>query len=119
MRQTAQAIARSVVPATAASGSVTSEPPSVFEIIRRRNVAAIHAYAAEPLMPFDGRVTCVLARDSSLHGLDQHVDPRLAWRHTATAGITTHTVNGTHLSMLEPPHVDQLAVVLRDVLAAG
>ena len=115
MRQTARSLAHAVQPRGTTDGAV-DEPTTVFEIIRRRNDAAIHAYAAQPLPRFDGTVTCILAQDTALHGIHAQVDPRLAWRHTVTRGVTTHTVPGTHLSMLDVPHVDQLARALNDVL---
>ncbi len=95
----------------------TDTNQSVFERIRLRNIAAVHAYAATPLPEFDGRVTCVLARETSKHGLAASIDPRLAWHRTATRGIDVHSVGGNHLSMLEPPHVDELAGVLNGCLA--
>lgn len=92
-------------------------PDSAFEIIRKRNVAAVHEYAALPLPMFDGRVTCVLATTTSLHGAPEQIDPRLAWRHTATGGVSVHHVRGSHLSMLGPPDVEAFATVVRECLA--
>lgn len=92
-------------------------PDSAFEIIRKRNIAAVHEYAASPLPVFDGHVTCILATKTSMHGAPHQIDPRLAWRHTATRGISVHPVAGSHLSMLDEPDVDAFATVVRHCLA--
>jgi phthiocerol/phenolphthiocerol synthesis type-I polyketide synthase E len=92
------------------------EKPSIYKAIIDRNVAAIDDYAGRPLPIFDGKVTCILARNTSLHGVDDDIDPRQGWRHFATQGIEVHRTDGNHLSMLVEPDVDELASVVRSCL---
>jgi thioesterase domain-containing protein/acyl carrier protein len=92
------------------------EPPTVFETIIARNVDAIHAYAAQRLPTFDGKITAVLAEDTSMHGVHPDIDPRLNWRHTCTGGMEVFRVPGNHLSMLDAPHVETLAATLRECI---
>ena len=92
-----------------------SKADTQFEKICRRNIRAIYAYAAKPLPRYDGKVTCILARDSWLHLVPPGIDPRLAWVKSA-AGIDSYVVPGNHLSMLEKPDCDDLAHALRDAL---
>lgn len=89
--------------------------PTIFDIIVQRNIDAIREYAARPLPFYNGHITCVLASDTSMHGVPQSIDPRLAWRNTC-AGINVIHVDGNHLSMLEPPCVDSLGKALRTCL---
>lgn len=91
---------------------------TVFDIICKRNIEAIYQYAGSALPPYDGKVLCVLARQSTLANLPGSVDPRLAWRRAVTGGIEAVEVFGDHLSMLERPFVEDVAAVLNRYLRA-
>lgn len=91
-------------------------PNTNFDLICRRNIRAVHNYAAKPLPSYDGKVTCVLARNSWMHGIPVSIDPRLAWGKAARGGVESHVVAGDHLSMLEEPEVDELSSTLRAIL---
>lgn len=97
----------------AAAIAAPPRKPTVFDVIVERNVAAVRTYAARPLPRYDGKVTCILARRTSMHGVDPAIDPRLGWRHFADGGVEVHHVDGNHLSMLEPPDVEDLGTTLR------
>ncbi len=89
---------------------------ALFDQVNDRNKAAVHAYAAEPLRPYDGRVTAFLALEGSQSSVDPELDTRLAWGAQASGGIDVFRVSGTHLGMLTQPHVQHLARALRDCL---
>ncbi len=91
--------------------------PKMFMDVDKLNRQAIHSYAtAYRPTPYDGRITTILARQTSMAGVDPKIDPRLGWRRLATKGLDVHHVSGTHLSMLEPPHVEELAAKLQWLL---
>jgi thioesterase domain-containing protein/acyl carrier protein len=78
---------------------------------------AIHEYARSHAgTVLEGRITIVLARQTSMAGVDRSLDPRLGWRRVAQQGIEVHEVSGTHLTMLQPPYVFELAETLRTCL---
>jgi thioesterase domain-containing protein len=66
---------------------------------------------------FRGRITAILAERTSKSGVSPKLDDRLAIGRYATEGLEVHRVKGSHLSMLEPPEVDELAAILRDCIA--
>lgn len=94
-----------------------SATPDLAQTVVARHLEAIDAYANKKLPHYGGRVTAVLARDTSLSGVSERFDPRLAWRDSC-AGVDIVRVPGTHLSMLEPPDVEVLAETLRARLEA-
>ncbi|WP_394843956.1 acetoacetate--CoA ligase [Pendulispora brunnea] len=107
-------------------GRSPSEPPppegevaasSVFDELDRKNRAIIDVYSRGPLSPYPGKVTLFLAERTSQSGLSPELDARLGWRNLAQGGADVHKVPGSHLSMLEHPHVEGLAQVLRECLA--
>lgn len=85
---------------------------TVFDEICRRNINAIYDYAANDLPHYDGKMICVLARQSNFWNIPFQVDPRLAWRRAARGGVEAIEVEGDHLSMLERPYVDKLGAIL-------
>jgi thioesterase domain-containing protein len=93
-----------------------AEPLTWFDRVDQRNQRLIRAYANGKMPTFDGRMTVVLAQRSSHAGVRPGVDARRFWRLYAQRGIDVRTVQSNHLAMLEPPDVDALAAVLRDVL---
>ncbi len=89
---------------------------TLFDEVNRRNLDAIQAYAKGPLPTYPGRITVILARETSYSGVSPDLDARLAWQHYATDGIDVRRVSGTHLSMLTKPDAYDLAETLRACL---
>ena len=44
-------------------------------------------------------------------------DPTLGWGRVAVGGVEVHTVPGSHMTILEAPHVESLARILGECLA--
>jgi thioesterase domain-containing protein len=44
-------------------------------------------------------------------------DPTLGWSPVAAGGVEVHAVPGSHMAILEAPHVETLAVILGACLA--
>lgn len=63
---------------------------------------------------YSGRVKLFRASDRT--GLPQslmrHVDPLLGWGESTERGVDLHVVGGSHVSMLESPHVEEIAAEL-------
>jgi thioesterase domain-containing protein/acyl carrier protein len=89
----------------------------IFEALDRKNRAIFEHHRRQPLPIFDGRVTVILATRTSKAGLTPDLDERLTIRQYALAGIEVHRVSGSHLSMIDPPDVEELAPVLRACIA--
>jgi thioesterase domain-containing protein len=65
--------------------------------------------------PYDGRVLLYQARTEPLYHLFE-VDK--IWRHLAKE-VEVVSVSGTHISLIQPPHVEALATHLRRRLRPG
>ncbi|HEX4620996.1 MAG TPA: AMP-binding protein, partial [Myxococcaceae bacterium] len=87
-----------------------------FKTVVDRNRQAALDYAQGRLPRFDGKVTVILAKDTSMDAVSESIDPRLAWRRFADGGVESHRVPGNHLSMLDPPAVEALGATLRRVI---
>jgi thioesterase domain-containing protein/acyl carrier protein len=90
---------------------------SVFDALDRKNREAAARYVRGRLPTFDGRITIILAERTSQSAVSPHLDDRLAIGRFATGGTEVHRVPGSHLAMLEPPNVDELACILRACIA--
>jgi len=90
--------------------------PSLFDELDRRNRAMIDAHSRKTPSPYPGEVTLFLAERTSQSGVSPELDARLGWGKYAEEGTVVHKVPGSHLSMLEPPHVEGLAAILRECL---
>jgi amino acid adenylation domain-containing protein len=67
---------------------------------------------------YPGRIVVVVAEEDALYaGVNERLDPRLGWRRLARRGIEVHRVQGSHISMLQEPHVGPFAEVLSAILA--
>ncbi len=64
---------------------------------------------------YPGRVTLFRSRDQIID-VSSYRDPQLGWGELAAGGLECHEVPGTHLGMLEEPHVQVLAEKLKDCL---
>lgn len=64
--------------------------------------------------PYPGRLILMLGADTPE---GPPFDPRLKWARLAAEGTEICTVPGDHDAMLRPPHVTDLAAVLRQILA--
>ncbi|MBW4546344.1 MAG: amino acid adenylation domain-containing protein [Symplocastrum torsivum CPER-KK1] len=64
---------------------------------------------------YPGRVTLFRSRDQIID-ISSYRDPQLGWGELATGGLERHEVPGTHLGMLQEPHVQVLAEKLKAYL---
>jgi len=103
-------------PSAPSPSEATGSASSIFDQVDRRNRTIIHGYSHGPLSSYAGRATLFLAERTSQSGLSPDLDARLGWRNLAEGGLDVQKVPGSHLSMLEQPHVQGLARVLRDCL---
>jgi amino acid adenylation domain-containing protein len=83
--------------------------PRVLQAVELANQQASRAY--EPRV-YSGRVTLFRARTQSAGW----TDPQLGWADFARGGLEVHVVPGDHTTMLEEPHVQDLAGLLQDCL---
>ena len=97
-----------------------------FDLPLLRHLAlgyAARATAIERYRPstYPGRITLLRAsrvdaaalRDATPRQRRIFEDPTLGWGAVAAAGVEVHTVPGTHQTIVEAPHVEALAEVLR------
>ncbi|NBD13843.1 MULTISPECIES: thioesterase domain-containing protein [Corallococcus] len=76
------------------------------------NSAAVFRYKPRP---YTGRVTLFRTRaDSALHGRD----PSWGWGRLAQGGVDVHAIDGNHMTLLKPPHVQSLAAKVKACLEA-
>lgn len=63
---------------------------------------------------YSGRVKLFRASDRTglPESLLRHVDPLLGWGESTERGVDLHVVGGSHVSMLESPHVEAIAAEL-------
>jgi thioesterase domain-containing protein/acyl carrier protein len=87
-----------------------------FEAADRLNRQVTRAYARSAPGGYPGRILAILAESSLWSVLSHDLDPRGRWDRLATGGCEIRYAPGSHLSMIEPPHVERLAAVLRDAL---
>jgi thioesterase domain-containing protein/acyl carrier protein len=66
--------------------------------------------------PYSGRVTLFRA---AIRSAGEGDDPLFGWGHLAAGGVDVHDVPGSHVTMLNEPHVDRLAEKLSACLAAA
>jgi thioesterase domain-containing protein/acyl carrier protein len=78
--------------------------------VHDRIIAALAAY--RPL-PYEGHVTLCRCPASSAFPAD------CGWGTMARGGLTIHDLAGTHLEVLDPPFVEQLALLLADAIHTG
>lgn len=84
---------------------------AVYDVFEA-NMKAVVAYQPGPL-----EVPLTLIRVAE-HATPMHHDPQLGWGSWSAAEIETHTVAGSHLTMLQSPAVGQVADILNDGLSA-
>jgi non-ribosomal peptide synthase protein (TIGR01720 family) len=83
---------------------------------------AVQRYRAST---YPGRITLLRARTADPAALRDmtpdwrqiYDDPTLGWGSVAAGGVEVHTVPGSHMTLLETPHVETLAQVLRECIA--
>jgi len=78
--------------------------------IREANLRALQHYQPQP---YEGRVTLFWSGETPARCYE---DRRLAWSSVARGGLEVHVIPGNHMTMIEPPHVEVMAVKLRDCL---
>jgi thioesterase domain-containing protein len=97
----------------------TSFPPgSHYDVVNRRNLAAIEEFARQPQAPWRGRITLVLAEETSQSAVPEDLDPRFGWRKLALGGLDLLRVPSNHLGMLEGSPALALTALLRERLDA-
>ncbi|HEY9709604.1 MAG TPA: thioesterase domain-containing protein, partial [Oculatellaceae cyanobacterium] len=79
---------------------------------RKENNQASRNYVPQV---YPGRVTLFRSRDHIID-VSSYRDPQLGWGELAAGGLEFHEVPGTHLGMLQEPHVQVLAEKLKDCL---
>jgi len=79
---------------------------------QQENIQASRNYVPQV---YPGRVTLFRSRDQII-GVSSYGDPQLGWGELAAGGLEFHEVPGTHLGMLQEPHVQVLAEKLKDCL---
>jgi aspartate racemase len=79
---------------------------------REENNQALRNYVPQV---YPGRVTFFRSRDEIIR-VSSYRDPQLCWGELAAGGLECHEVPGTHLGMLQEPHVQVLAEKLKDCL---
>lgn len=76
------------------------------------NSAAVFRYKPAP---YAGRLTLFRTKsDSALYGRD----PSWGWGGLARGGVEVHYIDGNHMTLLKPPHVQSLAATLKACLEA-
>lgn len=66
--------------------------------------------------PYDGSVTLFRALESNLFGRGYEVEAEYGWKGLVAGGLPIREVPGSHLGILEPPHVEKLAKLIREQL---
>ncbi len=94
------------------------------EYVRRfldLNRLAVEAAEAYRPAPYPGRIALFRAREPRLPEIAELVerDPTYGWQAYTPWPVEIHPVPGDHLSMMKPPHVRELARLLRNVLSHG
>jgi aspartate racemase len=79
---------------------------------RQENIQASRNYVPQV---YPGRVALFRSRDQMI-GVSSYGDPQLGWGELAAGGLECHEVPGTHLGMLQEPHVQVLAEKLKACL---
>jgi aspartate racemase len=79
---------------------------------RQENIQALRNYVPQV---FPGRVTLFRSREQII-GVSSYGDPQLGWGELAAGGLEFHDIPGTHLGMLQEPHVQVLAEKLKACL---
>jgi thioesterase domain-containing protein/acyl carrier protein len=105
--------------ATRGVQGLPEKPPASDWNASTRLEKSLQALRNYRLLPYPGRVTLFRAQRGSPRIL---ADRQGGWGRVALGGIDVHEVPGTHLSMLEPPHVQALGSTLSrclDGLATG
>jgi aspartate racemase len=79
---------------------------------RQENIQASRNYVPQV---YPGRVTFFRSRDEIIR-VSSYRAPQLSWGELAAGGLECHEVPGTHLGMLQEPHVQVLAEKLKACL---
>jgi amino acid adenylation domain-containing protein len=91
----------------------SAELPEHRKQLIETNSRAIHQYQPQPYL---ARVLLVKARTRPLLGL---LDPADGWHELASGNVDVVQVNGSHEGMFKPPHVSELAAMLKRALDGG
>jgi aspartate racemase len=79
---------------------------------QQENIQASRNYVPQV---YPGRVTLFRCREQII-GISSYSDPHLGWGELAAGGLECHEVPGTHLGMLQEPHVQVLAKKMKACL---
>jgi len=63
--------------------------------------------------PYPGKVTLFIASEQSL---GEDLDPQLLWGKVALGGVDVVKIPGNHVTLIEEPHVQELAAKLRETM---
>ena len=80
-----------------------------------RRIMALHIRASAAYLPgpYDGRVVMFNVRSRSL---TRTPDPQRGWGRLVRGGLEVRQIAGSHHNILQPPHVQTLALALRETL---
>jgi thioesterase domain-containing protein len=98
-----------------AASTMQEATPQIRELDRKNRLIASE-YSLREHPPVEAPIVLVLARRTSRSALPPELDGRYAWRAMTRGRFEVVGVDATHLSMLRPPAVTDLAEALGDVL---
>jgi amino acid adenylation domain-containing protein len=81
----------------------------------RSRIQAARAYVPQP---FEGRINLFRPDEGHVEEVspgEERLDPVLGWGELAAGGVEVYTVPGTHLGMIQEPHVSALAARLKRI----
>jgi amino acid adenylation domain-containing protein len=84
--------------------------PESYRIVHEANSAALKSYIARP---YPGKITLFNAHERQWSDL---INPVPFWKKMALGGVESYTCSGKHYSLLDEPHVSDLAEKLESVL---
>jgi aspartate racemase len=89
-----------------------------ISLLAREGEFRTQARARHRLRPYAGKVVLFRALDPIWFSPGYRVDPLLGWGDVARGGLDVHDVPGSHMGILEEPHVQVLAERIRPYLQA-
>jgi amino acid adenylation domain-containing protein len=88
-----------------------------FRELDLKNRRILLTYSQQKHPPVRAKIAFVQALTTSKSALPADLDPRSGWSALTTGGFEVIRVEGSHLSMLRPPHLDDMLGKIRELLA--
>jgi acyl transferase domain-containing protein/thioesterase domain-containing protein len=97
-------------------------PPPFEDLVHARRLFRIHVAAIRAMLAYrgaalDGRLLFLRASETAPDLADLPASPEQAWIPLARRGVEVQLAAGTHYTMIQPPHVNDLAARMRRYLA--